>query len=451
MAIYQNYPNMIPLNTNIYRQDSYMYDSYGYPRYHNILNATDNYYKLFNDPIMREYLDTNNNKYGLVMNYLYNTNELLVDEKLLRLVAMRNNFLQKTESRYSNYTRGEPECINVRSDVNMKQLCYSYNTPLSEEQEDVLLSKLQPKIRMTTPIKYGKDEIVVTNLHITHDNLISLKEREVAEGGHIMEWVETNLIFFGGSNSEYYNSYVFSDLVMLQAYGYIYMARAGINFIELFSGIPLKYYPEQIGKPIDHMFYLRELEKFAEKPVDNQTERIDEITKILSSEYYICLQPRPQYLLYTIKRLIVAWYADAILSTTIIKIKVIINTYRSRRDINDNMFGVMPVIQIYLRNGPVNAQKVLDKINYFFTNYTYIGAIDQYPDYFSQVNNLIYYCNGNPDVKRYMYARGLDKKFNMLITPSLFKYGIDIQPISPSRVYDLREVEYVSKFAYETR
>ena len=54
---------------------------------------------------------------------------------------------------------------------------------------------------------------------------------------------------------------------------------------------------------------------------------VTEALNILAQDYFICLQTRVEYLLWTLTRLILCWYSDPILNEHIFKIKILINLY----------------------------------------------------------------------------------------------------------------------------
>lgn len=95
------------------------------------------------------------------------------------------------------------------------------------------------------------------------------------------------------------------------------------------------------------------------------------------------------------------WFADEILEKNIRKIKILINQWRIRGDKNFNIEnGILPSIVIYPRYGKKSAKVVLEKISHYFLLYQNI-AYESDPTYFIKVNNLVYYTNGNIDLKLY--------------------------------------------------
>lgn len=141
-----------------------------------------------------------------------------------------------------------------------------------------------------------------------------------------------------------------------------------------------------------------------------------EALNILAQEYFICLQPRVEYLLWTLTRLILCWYSDPVLNENIVKIKILINLYRARgiKDFNKEI-GVQPVIMIVPRYGRESALKILSNLSYYFFPYKNVGWKGSSPSYFNKVDNLIYYTNGSIDLKRYI--KHLLKTGNKIISP----------------------------------
>jgi hypothetical protein len=124
--------------------------------------------------------------------------------------------------------------------------------------------------------------------------------------------------------------------------------------------------------------------------------------RIFSQEYLVSLQPEPQYQMWTLKRLLKMWYADDILEKNIRKIKILINQWRARGDKNFNVVnGVLPSIVIYPRYGKKSAKIVLEKVAHYFLLYQNISWQQSQPSYFIKVNNLVWYTNGNLDLKLY--------------------------------------------------
>ena len=316
-----------------------------------------------------------------------------------------------------------------------EQICYDIHTPLSEENEKILYEKLVAKAHGIKPLKLSH-LITVNDLHLTADTLISSSYDENVEAGKIMNWISNELIVYRGGNATIKDQTIFGDLMQTFSNGYIYIARGGIDHVDtihkeiipnvvgdatksnqtastisqsssneiVYSNmtIQLKYFDGLIGKPLNDPLLVSTVSNVANNTIG------DEALKVLSIENFICLQPQPRYLLYVLKRLIIAWYSDIDLSSSILKIKILVNHYRARRDVELNQkVGVLPMIMIYLRYGDDQLDKAFQKINYYFTNFINTAWVDNDPTYFFKYNPLLYLCNGHPDVKRYFDMNGI--------------------------------------------
>lgn len=398
------------------------------------------------NPKYLEALVLNRNRYALTFKNLDLFSDIDVDKKLNEMAGIRLNYLKN-----KNLIGLIKECsdiLDLRTN-NPAELCLEYYTPMANEDNKIrILKKLQPSRKLPRPLSRAKHEIVVNNLHITMDNLITVEEYEIAEGAKLESWIENNLIYYGGTNIlvQQVISMVFSDLIFLQNRGHIYLTKAGIdpkNIVDE-SLITLTHLKEQYAKPINDAELVKLIRKHGKDSIAVEAQ------KLLALEYFICLQPEPRYLLFILKRLVSAWYADFELIYTITKIRILINQYRGRRDKEDNLkFGVLPIILIYLRYGPVSFNMAISKINYYFTNYVYTGWTGNSPDYFTKLNDLIYYSNGSPDTKRFFEYLPEISRLNIykkyMINPSsFFTYGKDIIAPYP-QPYDIEKLKYKGK------
>jgi len=179
----------------------------------------------------------------------------------------------------------------------------------------------------------------------------------------------------------------------------------------------LKLLNEQYGNPINYQILSNIiLENKSTLDVKKNKEIITESLNILAQEYFICLQPRVEYLLWCLTRLILCWYSDPVLNENIVKIKILINLYRARgiKDFNKDV-GVQPVIMIVPKYGRESALKILSNLSYYFFPYKNVGWKGSSPSYFNKVDDLIYYTNGSIDLKRYI--KHLIKTGNELVSP----------------------------------
>lgn len=179
----------------------------------------------------------------------------------------------------------------------------------------------------------------------------------------------------------------------------------------------LKLLEKQYDNPIDYKILSNIiLENKTTLSLQKNKDIIMESLNILAQEYIICLQPRVEYLLWTLTRLILCWYSDPILNENIVKIKVLINLYRARgiKDFNKEI-GVQPVIKIIPKYGREPSLKILSYLSYYFFPYKNVGWKGSSPSYFNKVDDLIYYTNGSIDLKRYI--KHLLKTGNTIINP----------------------------------
>ena len=171
---------------------------------------------------------------------------------------------------------------------------------------------------------------------------------------------------------------------------------------------------DQYDKPIDYN-YLKGLIFQNKTTLEIKKNKclLAEALKILSQEYIIALQPKVEYLIWAVIRLILCWYSSDALNKNIYKIKILINLYRARgiKTFNkDN--DVLPMIMILPNYGKEAALKVITHINYFFFPYRKLGLEENPPTYFNKVDNLLYYTNGSLNIKKYIKFL-LSKKENL--------------------------------------
>jgi hypothetical protein len=161
---------------------------------------------------------------------------------------------------------------------------------------------------------------------------------------------------------------------------------------------------DQYDKPIDYN-YLKGLifQNKTTLEINKNKCLLAESLKILSQEYIIALQPKIEYLIWAIIRLILCWYSSEVLNENIYKIKILINLYRARgiKTFNkDN--DILPLIMILPNYGKTSALKVVTHINYFFFPYRNLGWVESPPTYFKKVDDLLYYTNGSLNIKKYI-------------------------------------------------
>jgi len=283
-------------------------------------------------------------------------------------------------------------------------------TPINKEVRNDIANKLLPNFKEDPKLlREAKDEPVVTNLDLAEHELIDSEHYELNEGKKIRSWIYNEIYKNCSKINEEECEPIFHDIYTEQFLGYVYIARAGIEPFDRVNkyhlanreGYQFKYFNDIIGKPIDSRRMVSNLLNQNDSPIFRELK--DETEKILGLEYLICLQPKPKYQLFALKKLILAWYADDLLTLSILKIKIIINQWRCRRDVDENVhLGVLPSIVIYPRYGVRNFNIVLNKLATYFGIYDNIGWEGNDPDYFQryQGSELIYYTNGSLDLKR---------------------------------------------------
>jgi hypothetical protein len=162
---------------------------------------------------------------------------------------------------------------------------------------------------------------------------------------------------------------------------------------------------QQYDKEINYEQLLSLLMSINETNITQNNDLIKEILKVLSQEYTIGLQPKINFLIWTIVRLIVCWYADDEMRKKIFKIKILINTFRSRSDKNYNIInGIEPLITVHPEYGKDNTYKILAYLNLYFFKYKNFGNRKDKPTFYKNIDedSLLYYINSSTDVKKYV-------------------------------------------------
>lgn len=176
---------------------------------------------------------------------------------------------------------------------------------------------------------------------------------------------------------------------------------------EVLSG--LSFFSGMYGQPIDYGM-LTTLIFQNKTPIDVEVNKdmLKEAVKIMSLEYLICFQPKVEFLLWTICRLILCWYSDKYLYDNILKIKILVNLYRARglKQVNKDI-DIQPVIIIVPKYGKEIVTKVMSHLSFYFFPYKRLGWEESNPTYYNKIDNLIHYTNGSTEVKRYIkFIRG---------------------------------------------
>ena len=426
------------------------------------------------NPKYLEMLDNNTDRYTLIFKNLDLYSDQEVDTAFNSMAKQRIDDLLRM-SGPKKLIGWVTECMKVIDPNNYKKtitVCKKYMTPIYDENNKIkLLRKLDPRLKRAKHLFRAKNEIVVNDLHVIVDELITKEEYEISEGSKILSWIENNLVYYGGSDSEYFGYMMFADLLSLQWKGHIFLAKAGITRRNVVTPqlVKLQHLTYQYNNPINTANLIIQMQTSNVK-IPKEKDRLpetsksmlasfenirEEANKILSLEYFICLQPQPRFMLYILKRFVVAWYADIDLIDTVTKVRLLINQYRARRDKKENLkWGVLPSIVIYLRYGAASFNRALSKVNFYLTNYIHTGWVGNEPDYFTKYNDLIYYSNGSPDAKRFFEHLPVSTKMEIYkpftINPTaFFKYGEDIVTPYPEAYDRLQKLKYRSKFELE--
>ena len=271
---------------------------------------------------------------------------------------------------------------------------------------DEYVKLLSDKLKAFEPIDFKE---VIVNKTVAIDNLITKKADMSNEGDKIINWITKSL-----------KDELFVDLVLTIYNGYIYLSRKGLYTGDVITRdlVPtLHYFTWQIGKPIDYqtLKYVVFQTEYQKELVVNQNQKYEAET-ILAQENIIVIQPKPEYQLWCLKRLLMIWYGDSEIEKDIRKIKILINQFRCNPEEKYNQEnGILPSIVIYPKYGRKTLMKVLSKIRYYFTMYvdddtaTPVNIFwpNSQPTYFLRDNELIYHTNGSTDLKLYLEESAL--------------------------------------------
>jgi len=411
------------------------------------------------NPSTEKEIDLKNGIYKLSRDNLELVPDKFIDNELVKLKNKRLVSLEKIAKKNNyfilNKVTNDKYYVNKKNRKLIRQK-FTYYTPVNDRFIDLLLKeKLQHRVEEPEPLYQAKIDNTTNDLTIIEEKIISENSYEIAEAGKLLKWIETNLVLVGNTNSVYFEYFLFADLVYFYYKGYIYLSKAGVKYHNHVTekNANLKYLKKYIGKKIDDTEIMEDVKNAVGKTSNNET--LDECLKLLSLKYFICLQPEPKYLLSILETLVTAWYTDFDLITGISKIRILINQYRCRRDKKENIkLGVLSSILVYINYGLKNFGKVLSKINYYFTNLVHTGWKGNYPDHFYKYNDLIYYCCGSPDTKRYLESIDGIKKESIYenygeYKSAFIKYGINVVSPKPIPNPYVEQEEYRSIFNRE--
>ena len=300
--------------------------------------------------------------------------------------------------------------------------------PLKDKFKTMILNRLHNVEKID-----NLENLIIVNKNIAINNLIDNAADEQNEGLKISSYFLNMLI-----NIKTDGMKLFGDLKMNIFNGYVHIGRKGknVNDIITLDMIPnLKYFSWQYGAPIDYdtLKYVL-FQSPIQRGIRTNVEEQKEAELIFMQEYLIAMQPEPKYQIWCLKRLIMAWYADTVLQNNIRKIKVLINQYRCKSDQPFNkQYGILPSIVVYPRYGKISARLVLQKISEYFLLYQNIGWKCSTPSYFVKINNLIWYTNGNIDLK--LYFRKTKQSYDTKVDNLSFKNNYTSIADAPTLVF----------------
>lgn len=323
------------------------------------------------------------------------------------------------------------------------------NTLFNDSLSDIILSDNKdkyPKIVLNERVrkkilkqllekrKIPDEEIkLIVNNKVSLENPIDNEKDELEEGKKITDYLsdtfcprnsqgvlkpkneeEKDLITLTGCNKDIglkirVGPIGLNKKMMKSMDGYVYIHRNGIKSYDVLT--PNLFKPEEqldrykhmLGKPIDYLIlkdaiHLNDFQRGLIKDL----KQYEEARNILKQDYQLAFQPEPQYVMWFVTTLIKFWYCDPTLNNLIRKMKVLINLYRARGDLEYNKRnGILPTIVIYTKYGFACHKKVLDILIGHFSFYNHTGWKCSHPTYFRKYNDLIYYTNGDISLKEY--------------------------------------------------
>ncbi len=177
----------------------------------------------------------------------------------------------------------------------------------------------------------------------------------------------------------------------------------------------LKFFSGMYGHPIDYsMLTTLIFQNKTPQDIIINKDMLKEAVKIMSLEYLICFQPKVEFLLWTICRLVICWFSDKYLYENILKIKVMINLYRARglKQFNKDI-DVQPLIVIVPKYGKEITTKVMSHLSFYFFPYKRLGWSESQPTYYNKIDDLMHYTNGSSEIKKYIrFVRGKNQVGN---------------------------------------
>ena len=170
------------------------------------------------------------------------------------------------------------------------------------------------------------------------------------------------------------------------------------------SNIPnLTILKENYDSPIDHVS-LSKIIFDNKNDISKNKNIILESLNIASHENVICLQPKVNFVFWTIIRLFMCWFSDNELRENIYQINLLINLYNSKNDIlQDQAIKTYPIITIITNYGDDVVKKIISKLSYYFSPYkNEIAFKSSSPSLFKKHDELIYFSNGSISLKKFI-------------------------------------------------
>ena len=317
-------------------------------------------------------------------------------------------YLKKEDKEISN--------LFTDSKANVKISTTGKDESIDAADKTYLLNKLKEKESIKpTDTLYASSEIGSKTL---------LSDDDINGDGHKIISLLTDRFKNKVVGAENNKRYPFKSLRFAIYGGYVHVARSDVELEDKITttNVPgLETFGFQYDKPIQYDVLKYALFNTTTTDKTRDSENIKkEITKIFAQEYQICLQPKPNYQYWTIKRLIMAWFADDRLNNNIRKFKILINQYRANPKKRYNkMFGLLPSIVVYPKYGSTSTKTVLEQLSKTYAFYPTLRWDCSYPTYFTKFTDLIWFTNGNIDLK--MYYRRIERESEKIKNKSFTK------------------------------
>ncbi len=441
----QNMQSINNFNPNQFSQN-YNNQSFSNSNYPNNFISTT---KKYNNPIykLQNYMFGNPNKRDLYYDdYKQYINNLPTEYSLSIQNMDEYSYLDAIELLYK-YVENDLNNLKKITSTNLREKPILFNNKeyIIYIPSNINYVEINKQLVNETNI-IGKTEIVNTNLRNVDNKVISYIEKELDEANGIKYYLN-NFLYKTDETQLGINTYfkfLFHDLIYVHYKGFVCISRFGLLYeipdnlnwirkqdfnILLKEHIPHINNVEFLNKPINY------------KDIINSNLSLEEKKEILSLEYCIALQSQPEYQLYILRRLLIAWYSDDELTLGITMIRITIDQFRCKRTPENMALDVLPSILIYCKYGKRNFDIVKNKINYYFSNFKQLGRINDDPDYFTKDNDLIYWSNGSLELKRYLdKTNNLDYYDKQNISDRTNISNIPLSDGTPRRG-DIKEIE----------